>query len=202
MRKIKSIACIAVIALLQNCSSNFEIVRNSGALSLDREEHSITSRPFEIQTEVSDKTTTVTVRRSNMALFYATGDGVNNNFLRRVLAGAAELGFGGFFIADFFLSPYRQTKNGIVDIVIAGDENLVDAAQDKAVKENQADGFFITNVRKTSNWYLLFREQEVTLSGKIVKFVPIGPVSNARLGKVAAAIADQNLEKTNTRNKR
>ncbi len=204
----KQIRLLATLLLLSfvawNCTSIGHDATMKSQLSVSTDEHRNVARPLEVTHDIQSANITGEAEGSIIwipIVFDAAvgGVGVVGQLLGTVVSG---LGSGISAIPYVGKSAGASVKNGGNTVANLGPiiSNalilpLAAEAENKAIYSNNIDGLMRTRVEAaiTTKWIIL-KNYKVTVTGKPVTIKTIGPLSEARLTKIALFEAEAKFE--------
>lgn len=204
----KQIRLLATLLLLSfvawNCTSIGHDATMKSQLSVSTDEHRNVARPLEVTHDIQSANITGEAEGSIIwipIVFDAAvgGVGVVGQILGTVVSG---LGSGISAIPYVGKSAGASVKNGGNTVANLGPiiSNalilpLAAEAENKAIYSNNIDGLMRTRVEAaiTTKWIIL-KNYKVTVTGKPVTIKTIGPLSEARLTKIALFEAEAKFE--------
>ena len=155
--------------MVNNCTSIEEKGYSSNIISISTHEANISQIPYKLRTDISNESVKVKVRRSNL-FGIGIGDGVNENFVRRIPSIGLAITFAFLDIPLFAFPEWRRFNRKIQDFV-SGDKDILQTAIEKAVTEYDGHGFLLINASITeSGWFVWHKEAKI--SGKIMIISP------------------------------
>lgn len=204
----KQIRLLATLLLLSfvawNCTSIGHDATMKSQLSVSTDEHRNVARPLEVTHDIQSANITGEAEGSIIwipIVFDAAvgGVGIVGQLLGTVVSG---LGSGISAIPYVGKSAGASVKNGGNTVANLGPiiSNalilpLAAEAENKAIYSNNIDGLMRTRVEAaiTTKWIIL-KNYKVTVTGKPVTIKTIGPLSEARLTKIALFEAEAKFE--------
>jgi len=170
MRLILTTIITILSLFVINCSSVEEKIVSTDNLKIDQPTLNVNITPYKIKAEFSNESVETTLSR-NYIVGYSNNEGTNDNFFRRAVSFLTSTTLPIYDVV-FFPFPHVRKFRKDLNEFIAGDKDMIDTAIAKAIRENNADGFYLTSAKITDSGILWFWTREATIQGKIIKFSP------------------------------